>query len=101
MNYREEMLRTLVGFENKRSLLHAMLGIAAESGEVVDVFKKHWRDGTPLNKDAMIKELGDLRWYLELACDQLGVTLVEVEQVNIDKLRKRYPKGFTTDGGVR
>jgi NTP pyrophosphatase (non-canonical NTP hydrolase) len=84
----------LVGFEDRRNLLHAILGISGEAGEVADSFKKTWVRGQAPNKEQMIEELGDLRWYIELACDQLGTSMEEVEKANIEKLRKRYPGGF-------
>jgi NTP pyrophosphatase (non-canonical NTP hydrolase) len=95
MNYRTEMLRTLVGHENKTSLVHAALGLAGETGEVVDELKKHLVYGKALNKKNLINELGDVRWYFELLCHCLGITIEEVEKLNIEKLRKRYPNGFS------
>lgn len=96
--YRDEMLRTLVGFEDRQTLLHAVLGIAGESGEIVDAFKKSHVRKTEINTAHLIEELGDLRWYMELACICLNTTLEEVEHLNIEKLRKRYPNGFTVIG---
>lgn len=88
------MLRTLVGFEDRINLIHAALGIGGESGEIVDIIKKHYVTGVLINRDHLIEEMGDLRWYLELMCHCLGITLEEAEQANVAKLRKRHPNGF-------
>lgn len=102
MNYREEVLRTLSDTKNDihDCLLHASLGMCGESGEFIDIIKKHRYYNKELNKQDLIKELGDIRWYLEVACYALGVTMEEVQQMNVDKLRKRYPEGFTQAAAI-
>lgn len=92
VNYRQEMLRTCA----TPSLLNAVLGLAGEAGEVADLYKKFLIHGHELNKEKLILELGDIRWYLELACECLGTTVEEIELKNVEKLRKRYPEGFST-----
>lgn len=79
---------------------NAALGLAGEVGEVVDVIKKHLYQGHGFDKEKVIKELGDVCWYFELLCDILDITRSEVEQLNQQKLLKRYPNGFSTDRSV-
>lgn len=97
-NYRKEVMRTAAGHVDPLSL--GAMGLAGEAGEVVDLIKKHVHHKVPFDRDKFIKELGDVRWYLELLCDCAGVTIQEVEKLNIEKLRKRYPDGFTTQASI-
>lgn len=91
MSYRDEVLRTA----GDVSLLNGALGLAGETGEVVEIIKKHLCHGQELNQLKLIKELGDVRWYLELLCVAGGTTMEEVEYANVSKLRARYPEGFS------
>ena len=77
-----------------RNLSNVGLGLTGEAGECADIIKKHLHHGHPLDKDKLKKELGDVAWYLALACEVNGFTLEEVLRENIDKLQKRYPDGF-------
>ena len=76
-------------------LLLAALGVSGEAGEFTDLVKKHVYHGAHLDRERLIKELGDVLWYLALGADALGATLAEVAQANASKLRKRYPEGFS------
>ena len=77
-------------------LLNALMGLCGESGEAIDLLKKHLFQGHALDREKMIKELGDVAWYLAEAATGLGVDLSEVLQQNLDKLHARYPQGFDT-----
>lgn len=77
------------------------LGIAGEAGEVADLLKKHFFQGKPENNDKLCEELGDVLWYLSDLARLHGLSLSEVAAFNLRKLRRRYPNGFTPDGGVR
>lgn len=79
------------------SLQVLVLGLCGEAGEVADHVKKFIGHGHPLDKGAMEKELGDVLWYLEAICRNLGISLAEVAQKNISKLAARYPDGFSTE----
>lgn len=81
-------------------LRNAVYGLNGESGEVIDVLKKHEFQGHTLSQEKMIDELGDVAWYLALACTALGVTLADVLEHNVAKLRIRYPQGFDPDKSV-
>lgn len=98
MSYREEVLRTCnATLTREECLTNASLGLAGESGEVADLIKKHVFHKHPLDRDKLIKEIGDIRWYLELMSHLAGVSMEEVERINIEKLRKRYPSGFSPE----
>ena len=72
------------------------LGIAGEAGEVADYLKKVIYHGHPMDRDKLIKELGDVQWYIAIAASEADVSLSDIMEANIEKLRKRYPQGFST-----
>ena len=81
----------------KDVLINGVMGLCGESGEAIDIVKKHLAQGHPLDKEKLIKELGDIAWYLAETATALDVTLEEVLEGNIEKLRRRYPEGFNTN----
>ena len=81
-------------------LLNAVMGLCGESGEVIDHVKKHLCHGHALNKEALVKELGDVAWYLAEAATALGVSLEDILKGNIEKLKRRYPEGFSTEASI-
>lgn len=78
----------------KDVLINGVMGLCGESGEAIDIVKKHLAQGHPLDRDKLIKELGDVAWYLAETAWALDVPLENVLQGNIDKLKARYPQGF-------
>ncbi len=80
-----------------RNLSNVGLGITGESGEVADMIKKHLHHGHELDKEHLKKELGDVLWYVALGCTVAGFSMTEVMQLNIDKLKARYPEGFSEE----
>ena len=77
-------------------LITAALGLTAESGEFTEVVKKIILQGKPYNEDNvfhMKRELGDICWYIAQACMALDTTFDEIIEMNVDKLKKRYPGG--------
>lgn len=73
------------------------LGIAGEAGEVADHIKKIVYHHHPLDSAKLAEELGDALWYIAYLCDALGLTLGEVMEGNIAKLRARYPDGWSAE----
>lgn len=73
------------------------LGLAGEAGEVADTIKKAVFHQHGLNRDEMIKELGDVLWYVAALCSKLDVPLSEVMERNLAKLKQRYPDGYSSD----
>lgn len=97
ISYREFVEKSLLGFEDRAdSMTLAALGLAGEAGEVADIIKKEVWHGKPRDRQHLIEELGDVRWYLELAAKILGVSMKQIEHANREKLVKRYPTGFAT-----
>lgn len=79
-------------------LITAAMGLSAESGEFTEIVKKIMFQGKPMDDDTrnhMIREMGDVVWYLAQACIALNVSLKEVIDTNIVKLEARYPNGFS------
>lgn len=81
-------------------LVNGVMGLCGESGEAIDIVKKHLHQGHDLNKEALIKELGDIAWYLAETAYALDVELDEVLAQNIAKLRARFPGGFDTQRSI-
>ena len=86
--------------DKKDVLINSVMGLCGESGEAIDIVKKWLMQGHELDKEHLIKELGDVAWYLAEAATALDVPLEAVFQGNLDKLRKRFPNGFDTEASV-
>ena len=78
-------------------LLHSGIGLATESGEFLDALKKTIFYGKQLDEVNLAEELGDLLWYIALAMNALDTDFEEQMQINIDKLKLRYPDKFTEE----
>lgn len=76
------------------------MGLNGEAGEVIDLLKKHLYQGHQLDVEHVAKELGDIAWYLAVSANAIGYDLEDVLQMNIDKLKSRYPEGFDSDLSV-
>ena len=77
-------------------MLTAALGLSAEAGEFTEVIKKIMFQGKPVNEENMFhlkRELGDIMWYFMQACMALDVSPEEIIEMNVDKLKARYPGG--------
>ena len=99
--YQKMALSTLNPALGKQDvLINGVMGLCGESGEAIDIVKKHLAQGHPLDREGLIKELGDVAWYLAETAYALDVSLDEVFQRNIDKLKARYPEGFDTRRSV-
>lgn len=109
MNYREEVLKNCPAF-TETSLSHKLslggLGVAGEAGEIADIIKKlihHRSKGQEIwgvyNKkwDDLVKEMGDVYWYLEYLGATLGISTEDIMKKNIEKLKKRHPEGWTPE----
>ena len=77
-------------------MLTAAVGLSAEAGEFTEIVKKILFQGKPVNDENLFhlkRELGDIMWYFIQACIALDVTPEEVIEMNVDKLKARYPGG--------
>lgn len=78
-------------------LMNGALGLAGEAGEVADIVKKATFQGHTISREHIAKELGDVCWYIAETATAIGYDLETIMQMNIDKLMKRYPDGFSAD----
>lgn len=83
----------------KRRLI-AALGLTGEAGEVAELIKKEIGHGHPANAEKIAKEVGDVLWYAALLATLYGLDLGEIATANIEKLRTRYPEGFSTEDSL-
>ena len=81
----------------KDILINGVMGLCGESGEAIDIVKKYLAQGHELDREHLIKELGDIAWYLAEVATVLDVDLEEVLVRNIEKLKARYPEGFSVE----
>lgn len=99
--YQELAMRTknpeINGYD---SLRNAAYGLNGEAGEVIDLLKKYEFQGHKLSRIDIVDELGDVLWYVALACDALGLQMDYIMAHNVEKLKERYPDGFDTDRSV-
>lgn len=86
--------------DKKDVLINGVMGLCGESGEAIDIVKKWLAQGHDLDKQKLIKELGDIAWYLAETAHALDVPLEDILQANIDKLKKRYPEGFCSEQSI-
>lgn len=97
-DYQELAARTLGRDRtHEQQLANAALGLTGEAGETAELIKKHLFHATPLDRDAMVKELGDCLWYIAAFATVLEIPMTEIAERNIEKLKRRYPEGFDTE----
>jgi len=110
-DYKKEVLRTCPAAENMvpgdlhnehtwDMLLNSGMGLSGEAGEIIDHLKKCNFQGHTPDVVLLVKELGDVLWYVMLATHCLGVNPMYVIKKNVEKLRKRYPDGFETERSI-
>lgn len=84
-------------------LIHSILGLAGEAGEVAEKFKKLYRDRRGVMDEAfkveIKKELGDILWYVSDVGTNLGIDLQQIADYNIEKLESRKQRGKLTGSG--
>ena len=99
--YQKLAMRTVNPKLDKNSvLINGVMGLCGESGEAIDIVKKWFAQGHDLDREHLIKELGDIAWYLAETATALDVSLEEVFRGNIEKLQKRYPEGFDAEKSI-
>ncbi len=87
----QEIADNITGYE--ANIIHAVMGISGEAGELLDAIKKHVVYKKPLDRINVIEELGDIEFYLEALRQGLDISREETLRTNINKLLKRYPSG--------
>lgn len=99
--YQKLAMRTCsIPYDKKDDRLrHAVFGLTSEAGEVAGIMQKVYQ-GHAFDKEHIKKELGDCLWMIAEACEALDFTMDDVMQLNIDKLKARYPEGFTAENSL-
>ena len=96
--YQELAMRTAPkNLSPSDKVLNGLMGLNGEAGEAIDILKKTMFMGHPMDEKHMAKEIGDACWYIAMIADGLGMKLSDIFEMNIDKLRNRYPEGFSTE----
>ena len=93
----QEFAKTTAIYSDNAKVVYPTLGLSGEAGEVAEKVKKNIRDGKSLEGVGL--ELGDVLWYISALADDLGVTLEEVAQANVDKLRSRMERNKIKGSG--
>lgn len=100
-DYQAAAMRTAGKYKSKLDMLrNAVYGLNGESGEIIDLLKKHEFQGHELSYNMLAEELGDVLWYAALMCEAIGVPLADIMRMNIEKLQRRYPEGFSAERSV-
>lgn len=81
-------------------VLHATVGVSGEGGELLDAAKKAWVYGAPLDTENVKEECGDCLFYLQALLMEIGSSIEEAMEMNITKLNKRYPEGYTDQAAI-
>ena len=92
--------RTVKDMSEREQLINGALGLVGETGEVVDLLKKHLYQNHALTVEKLKNELGDVMWYIVLIATKSGLAMSDILQENIDKLRARYPDGFNSECSI-
>lgn len=96
--YQKLAMRTCsIPYSDKNNMLkHAVLGLTSEAGEVAGILQKEYQ-GHKFDKEHMKKELGDCLWMIAEACEALDLSMEDVMIANIEKLKARFPDGFSSE----
>lgn len=81
-------------------VLHGAVGLSGEAGEILDLVKKSWAYGKPIDCDKLIEEMGDALHYMTMLCIKLDVTFGDLMAANKRKLDKRYPNGYSDKAAI-
>ncbi len=98
--YQKKALTTASRMTEDDMVLNGALGLNGEAGEVADHIKKVRFQGHAMDKAHLADELGDILWYIAVMSEGLGYTLSEVMEMNVAKLKKRYPNGFEVEKSI-
>lgn len=93
--WEQEVKRTMPELDRREATLNFLLGMAGEGGEIHELWKKHFFHGHELKREKLVDELGDYFWYPIALAITHDITLEEIFIRNREKLRERYPEGFS------
>lgn len=94
-----EFVKSMKIYPEKHAIIYPALGISGEAGEVAEKVKKWLRGDKELNKEEVVKELGDIMWYITSLADDLGYSLQDVVDLNVLKLKDRTKRGVKKGDG--
>lgn len=94
--YQALAARTISCKNSVDMLYHALHGMVGEVGEIHSLFQKEYQ-GHKIDTEHLKKETGDLLWFIAELCTSQNWELEEVMNLNIEKLKARYPKGFEAE----
>ena len=101
MNWKEYTKNVLITanpvLTKTESIFSATMGLVGESAEVSEIIKKRYFHGKEIPQDDLMKEVGDVCYYLAWFCHLQGIDISQAMERNIEKLQKRHPKGFSSD----
>ena len=99
--YQTASTRTMSKDQSSReSLTNYCMGLSGETGELVDYFKKVLFHQHPMDKDRVISEAGDVLWYIAAIASEMNISLSQIAEANIEKLKQRYPEGFDPEQSI-
>ncbi len=99
--FQKKVLRTTNPLSDKdERIKNYCFGLGGETGELLDLFKKYFYHGHKLNEEKIKHELGDILWYVANLANELDYKLEDIMEMNIDKLNKRYPNGFSKKDSI-
>jgi NTP pyrophosphatase (non-canonical NTP hydrolase) len=94
--YQNKAIKTAIYPDKGNNFTYTVLGLTGEAGEVADKYKKVIRDSSgvmsPAQREELIKELGDVLWYIANCCQELRINLDDVANLNIEKLYSRQKR---------
>ena len=85
---------------NLKQLENGLMGLCGESGECMEILKKHRHQGHRLDVKRIAEELGDVLWYCAETASGLGIDLEKIAMDNITMLIDRYPDGFESERSI-
>lgn len=94
-----EFVKSMKVYPEKHAIIYPALGLGGEAGEIQEKIKKWLRKDNELDKDALLSELGDPLWYIVSLADDLGYTLQDVVDRNVEKLSSRKDRGVLKGSG--
>lgn len=98
-NEYQDFVKTMKVYPEKHAIVYPALGLCGEAGEIAEKIKKWLRGDRELDKDALLKELGDPLWYIASLADDLGFTLQQVVDANVEKLTSRKERDVVKGSG--
>jgi len=90
----QEFVKSMKVYPEKHAIVYPALGLVGEAGEISEKVKKWLRGDRELDKEGLLKELGDPLWYIASLADDLGFTLQEVVDANVQKLSSRKDRNL-------